>query len=399
MNSILRDILKSLSSLRLTVVLLALSIFLIFAGTWAQIDQGIWVVLKTYFRSFIVLIPLQIFLPREWNVPGAIPYPGGFLLGGLLMVNLITAHAVRFKWQWKRAGMLLVHFGIIMLIVGELVTALFANENNMTIREGETVRHAEDIREVELAIIDGSDPNQDRVVVVPQSMLTRNRKISNPLLPFDIVVDNFYPNAELRDMSEVPGATLGADRGAAVEMRVLAEPRRVASGVDRDRMDLPTAYLGFESNGVRLGTWLMTLYFSLVPQPIYQPVVVDDKVYQVIMRYKRAYKPYEMSLIDFRHDRYLGTNTPMNYSSEVRLVDRTHGEDRQVKIYMNNPLRYRGETFYQSSFLAGDTGTVLQVVRNPGWWLPYLACAIGALGLTVHFGAGLLRFLNRGRKS
>lgn len=399
MNGFVKGVLRPLSSLRLTVVLLALSIFLIFAGTWAQIDQGIWAVLKTYFRSFIVLIPLQIFLPREWNVPGVIPYPGGFVLGGLLMINLITAHAVRFKWKWNRAGMLLVHSGLIMLIAGELVTALFAEENNMTIREGQTVNYAEDIREVELAIIDGSDPAEDRVVVVPQSLLAHQRKISHPLLPFDIVVDHFYPNAELRDLSEAPGAPLGADRGAAVEMGVLAEPRRVASGVDRDRMDLPSAYVGFEANGVRLGTWLVTLYFSLLPQPIYQPVVVGNKVYQVMLRYRRAYKPYEMALIDFRHDRYLGTNTPKNYSSEVRLVDRTHGEDRQVKIYMNNPLRYRGETFYQSSFLEGDAGTVLQVVRNPGWWLPYLACAIGALGLSVHFGAGLLRFLNRGRKS
>lgn len=399
MNRLVKDVLRPLSSLRLTVVLLALSIFLIFAGTWAQIDQGIWVVLKTYFRSFLVLIPLQIFLPREWNVPGAIPYPGGFLLGGLLMINLITAHAVRFKWQWKRAGMLMVHFGLIMLIFGELVTALFADENNMTIREGATVNYAEDIREVELAIIDGSDPAQDRVVVIPQNFLAHRKRVSDPQLPFDLVIDRFHANSELRDMTGVPGAELGADRGAAVEMRVLAEPRRVASGVDRDRMDLPAAYVTIESKGVRQGTWLFPLYFALLPQPIFQPVVVDNRLYHVILRYKRAYKPYEMSLIDFRHDRYLGTNTPMNYSSEVRLVDRTNGEDRKVKIYMNNPLRYRGETFYQSSFLSGDTGTVLQVVRNPGWWLPYLACLIGAIGLSVHFGAGLLRFLNRGRRS
>ena len=33
---------------------------------------------------------------------------------------------------------------------------------------------------------------------------------------------------------------------------------------------------------------------------------------------------------------------------------------------MNNPLRYNGETFYQSSYLPGDGGTILQVVRNPG---------------------------------
>ncbi|MEZ5951367.1 MAG: cytochrome c biogenesis protein ResB [Planctomycetaceae bacterium] len=46
----------------------------------------------------------------------------------------------------------------------------------------------------------------------------------------------------------------------------------------------------------------------------------------------------------------MGTNTPMNYSSEIRLVDETRKEDRRVKIWMNNPLRYAGETFYQSGY-------------------------------------------------
>ena len=43
----------------------------------------------------------------------------------------------------------------------------------------------------------------------------------------------------------------------------------------------------------------------------------------------------------------------------------------------------------------GDAGTVLQVVRNPGWELPYLACAMVALGMLLHFGLNLVSFLNR----
>jgi hypothetical protein len=399
MNPVVNTLLKTLSSLRLTVILLALSIFLIFAGTWAQIDLGIWTVLKVYFRSFLVMIPFQIFLPREWNVPGAIPFPGGFVLGGLLLVNLVTAHAMRFKWRWNRAGIILVHFGIVLLIVGELVTALFADENNMTIMEGETVNFAEDIREIELAFIDRSDPANDRVVVIPEAMLANRREIRDPLLPFDVDVNHYYPNADLLDMSKDPNADLHADQGVATEVRVLAQPRPVASGTDRDRGDLPAAYVSLSADGRHLGTWLVSLYFSLIPEPMIQQVRVGDRVYDMTLRYKRAYKPYQMTLIDFRHDRYMGTETPMNYSSDVRLIDHVNNEDREVKIFMNNPLRYRGETFYQSSFKSGDTGTVLQVVRNPGWLLPYIACTIGAIGMSVHFGAGLLRFLKRGRKS
>src|SRR5262245_41268481 len=57
---------------------------------------------------------------------------------------------------------------------------------------------------------------------------------------------------------------------------------------------------------------------------------------------------------------------------------------------MNHPLRYAGETFYQSSFKPDDSGTVLQVVRNPGWLLPYVSCAMVAVGLLIHFGMRLV---------
>jgi hypothetical protein len=39
--------------------------------------------------------------------------------------------------------------------------------------------------------------------------------------------------------------------------------------------------------------------------------------------------------------------------------------------------------------------TSLQVVRNPGWTLPYISCALVALGMLVHFGLHLVQFLMR----
>src|SRR5262249_25650663 len=103
--------------------------------------------------------------------------------------------------------------------------------------------------------------------------------------------------------------------------------------------------------------------------------------------------PYTIHLKEFRHDRYIGTDKPKNFSSLIRLVDPTRNEDREVLIYMNEPLRYEGETFYQASFLKGDTGTVLQVVRNPGWLMPYVSCILVAVGMLVHFGLHLVGFL------
>ena len=63
--AIIRGVLKFFASLKLTVVLLSLGVLLVFFGTLAQVDVGIWSAVRDYFRSMIVWVPLQIFIPRR----------------------------------------------------------------------------------------------------------------------------------------------------------------------------------------------------------------------------------------------------------------------------------------------------------------------------------------------
>ena len=59
----------------------------------------------------------QIFfsLPKTWEVPGSFPFPGGYTIGTALLVNLLAAHAVRFKLAWRRTGILMIHSGIVVM--------------------------------------------------------------------------------------------------------------------------------------------------------------------------------------------------------------------------------------------------------------------------------------------
>src|SRR5262245_26420790 len=127
-----RRVVEVLASLRITVVLFVFSILLIFFGTLAQVDLGIHFIVTKYFRTAVVWVPLQIFFPRSMVVSGGFPFPGGWLLGGLLLVNLLAAHAIRFKVNWKRSGILLIHAGLIVMMLSELFTGLFAVESRMT---------------------------------------------------------------------------------------------------------------------------------------------------------------------------------------------------------------------------------------------------------------------------
>lgn len=390
---------KPLASLKLTVWLLALSMFLVLAGTLAQVHEGVWTVVDKYFRSLYVVIPLQLFVSeRVLRVPLALPFPGGLTLGVLLFVNLIAAHITRFKFQAKRAGIIVMHLGVILLLVGEFVTGIAAEEGNMTIYEGQSSNYVEDIRASELALIDRSGASEDRVVVVPQSLLVHSARtgeaVEHAALPVSVSVMEWMYNSRLvGPMEQVPG--LGnnkATAGFGLQIRAAGIAR--ATGVDGMNTDIPSAYVALSAGGKDLGTHLVSLHFD---EENIEPQFVDlnGKRYELWLRFKRTYKPYSLELIDFRHDKFVGTNTPRNFSSDVRLIDPTRNTDKEVHIRMNEPLRHAGETFYQAAFKQGDTGTVLQVVDNPGWLIPYISCSMVTLGMLIHFGVRIAASVRR----
>ena len=87
-----------LSSVRLTLVLLSLSMVLIFVATLEQVRIGIRGAQAEYFESFfgIWYYPTEFWGGSFLNfIP--LPIPGGYLLGGLLILNLIAAFITRFQ--------------------------------------------------------------------------------------------------------------------------------------------------------------------------------------------------------------------------------------------------------------------------------------------------------------
>lgn len=389
--NVLRRVLDPVASLKLTVALFAMSMFLIFAGTLAQAQQGTWTVVWSYFRSFVAWVDMNMFVPPQLaGEMGHLPFPGGATLIILLLVNLIAAHVVRFKVNRKRIGIIMIHAGLILLLAGELATAAFAEEGNMTIDEGSSSNYVEDIREVELAVIDASPEDHDAIVAVPESRL-RSGRVSEPALPFDITVHDWMVNSQpVGPAMATPAIRARSRANAGIGTQVFVVPAPETTGAEQS-VNAPSAYVTLTSrDGEDLGTYLVSLWFEQR-----QPVKVDDKTYFITMRFKRTYKPYTLHLIDFRHDKFTGTEIARNFSSQIRLVDPAHNEDREVLIWMNHPLRYDGETFYQSAFKPDESGTILQVVRNPAWLAPYLSCVLVGVGMIWHFAGHLRRSLRR----
>ena len=389
MSPLIKKPLDFISSIKLTIICLTAALLLVFAGTMAQVQYGIQIVQERYFQSIFVWWP-----PGETGGLRLPVFPGGHLIGAVLLVNLIAAHIRRFQWGWKKAGIQLTHAGLIIMLAGGLLTDLLSVESNMRITEGQTVNYSEDFDARELAIIDSSNPEYDQVTAIPGERLKAGSLITHENLPFSIMVRDAVQNSSLRMIGSAesgarPAASQGA--GARIEMKQLP---RVTGPDERDALSavieiIPPAD-GQPSQPGSLGTWLVSDALAAS-----QTVECGGRSWLIELRPRRHYKPFSLTLHDFTHERYPGTQIPKNFSSLVTLNDPDEGGAREVLIYMNHPLRHRGDTFYQAGFERTEDTTVLQVVHNPSVIAPYIACVIVGAGLLLQFSIHLAGFARR----
>jgi hypothetical protein len=94
----IKSLIRFFTSLRLTVVLLAFAILLVFIGTLAQVDEGLYNAQARYFRQWLI-VGMDLF---GHHVP--LILPGGYLIGTMLLVNLLAAHIYRFQFSVKKIG-------------------------------------------------------------------------------------------------------------------------------------------------------------------------------------------------------------------------------------------------------------------------------------------------------
>lgn len=375
-----RRLAEALSSLKLTLACLALLMVLVAACTLLQVSLGTHQAVERTVRTFLV-----------WWAPAGGPrlpvFPGGGLVGGVLLVNLLFAQFLRLEWSRRKAGLWLAHLGLALLFVGEFVTALLQVESRMPIEVGQTRDYSEDDRRMELAVADVSAPDHDEVTTFPDSLLRPGALLRRESFPFALRVKRYHENSSL-STREPDAPPSEATAGVGVQLDVRPAPPVTVDDDQNSAAALVEVLDGEES----LGTYWLS---NALGAP--QGLVRDGRTWRLSVRNRRYYLPFSLTLEEFRHDKYPGTDIPKNFSSRVRLRDPGRGEDREVLISMNDPLRHGGKAFYQASFGKDDRLSVLQVVRNPGWLIPYLSCALAALGMALHMGAKLAASLRGAR--
>ena len=387
---LIKKIVGFFTSLKLTVTLLAFAIVLVFVGTIAQADEGLYVAQSHYFRQWLV-VGAHLF---GHKVP--LILPGGYLIGTLLLVNLVVTHIYRFQLSTKKIGIQLAHAGVILLLVGQLATDLLARELQMHFNEGETRRYSESAGQFELIIISG-----DEVTAIPERILAAGDQLKIDSLPFTISVKSVWKNSDVNF-------------------------KKVDEVKSMDERNIPTAVVEFSTPVGSLGTWVVSDWVgddSLVEavRNTYAPmgldmaqkiaaqlvapqtIEVNGKKFTFTLRPVRVYHPYSLTLLKATHTVYPGTDIPKDFRSRVLIDNPQTGEKREVEISMNHPLRYGGYTYYQYQMTAGEAvvkagqaqSSVLQVVRNPSWLTPYIGCAMVGVGLIIQFLYHLVGFITK----
>jgi ABC-type transport system involved in cytochrome c biogenesis permease subunit len=309
----------------------------------------------------------------------------------------------------SRGGNVLIHIGVGLLMLGQFAFGDRQIEERMALVEGQSSNMALRTDETELAVIRSDDAANDRVTVISGRLL-KARSGGEPIvaddLPFGVRVVSYFPNSSVIRVGPVAPnqATVGIGKSW------LATDKAPEGGAS-SRPNIASAYVQLtnRSTGADLGTFLISQFLNDQAQIFMgaggdevDTVDVDGTPYRLQLRYRRQYKPYSVTLTDVRRINYGASETPRDFSSYVTFTDTATKAQQDGRIWMNNPVRYRGETFYQSQYSQvdlpnGQRGemTGLQVVENAGWLIPYVACVLALWGMLAHFGGTFLRFADR----
>ncbi len=354
---------KFLSNTWITVVCLFLLFILTFWGTIAQVQQGLYLAQERFFNSFF-------FLAAGW-----LPFPGAQLVMWVLFINLVCMITVSYKkfFQLSNIGNIITHLGILLYFVGAFMVFHVSKESNIHLTQGEATNVSTAYDEWEVAYWPDMKGTNRQITALDAKDLKPEHVIPSENNDFSLMTKEFYFNSEA--YSDTLGKNnphiLNASGISFLKPKEILKERaqNVAGGV-------------FEIHVGNKAVGLILYGDELKPTA----VPVADKVYFFILRHKRFPLPFTLKLDQFKVEFYPGTEMAKSYESFVTILTGTL--ERQVRIYMNNPLRFKDYTVYQASYdvdRAGRQYSTLAVVKNSARVLPYVSCLIVFFGLSIHF--------------
>ena len=148
-------------------------VVLVVIGTISQKFFGLQASLEKYFSAWFVQ-PMDMPL---W-------LPSGRLVMAIIMINLTAKLLIGTKWKWKMVGINITHLGVLILMIGGVITAYTTTEGNIAIHEGQNSSTFQDFHKIELAVTDHSHADYDEITAFTDGFFSDQQSFSDDKLPF-----------------------------------------------------------------------------------------------------------------------------------------------------------------------------------------------------------------------
>jgi len=374
----MKIIMKIFGSYGLACMLLLCLFALTLFGTLFQINHGLYEAKETFFNSW--------FLTTQGGLP---LFPGGVLVMSLLTVNLILGGLVRIKWQMRNLGVLIIHFGIIVMLLSSLVKLTNSNEGQLRLYIGQESKEyvSSDLWQVSIwELGKGVEIPQwvldDALFTDLQGDASRNFHAAN--LPFTLNLSTFLPNCEVLPKGPMWEAAGEVIDGYGFFPRPLAkENGENVAGIH--------ATLTLADGSSQKG-----LLWSPAKGP--WKVHAEGRDFVIDLRRATYPMPFSIRLDKFTKEEYPGMSMAKAYRSNVTRTD-SRGS-HSILIEMNEPLRDQGLVLFQSGYGtdAGGEYSWFSVTDNPSDKWPEYSLWVITLGLLLTFGKHLFKFVKRQNK-
>ncbi len=345
---------------------------LLVVGTIQQKYIGLYQAQTLYFNSFIA-----------WF--GFVPTLGGYSVIGFISIQLLVKLVFFSEWSRAKSGIIITHMGVLLLLLGGIITAFTAYEGNMIIYQGKSSNYISDYHKRELIIFTHEAGGEKTIQSFPFNELEKGDVLEVKGLPISLEITKICHNC---DAFQVENSTdKNAEyRGMAAKLDMVSLPSELEDEANRSGILFRINGAGGNQDGI---------YISFDFIDISPKITINDEIYNIALRRKRTYLPFEIELVDFEKKVHPGTNSPKSYKSDIWLID---GDLKwRGLVQMNEPLRYKGYTFFQSSFI--DTGeteaTIFAVVKNYARMFPYISTSIMCIGLLIHMLINLPKLIRR----
>lgn len=393
MEAVFKRVVDIFASFHLAVITLALMTYLTWRGTLHQVDAGLFQSSLKFFECWGLI---------DYLGPFGIPLPGGKLLMLVLGVNLLVGGVVRMRRGVSTVGILITHLGILLMLIAGAVKLYASTEGNLRLWPGEQGHSFSSFHFWEVEVRQELEGKKQRVVRIDHDAIVdlegdEVRVFDHAAWPFRIELSRFMRNAEFV-RSSAPGSVEGV---LLKEMTPRVEEEFNFAGL-RVRALAKGASAG--DGGKLLAE--SPLFGGMPHAFVFE---VGSKKVGVKLQRRLERMPFSVRLDAFHHELYPNTNRARVFASDVTVLpDAVAGGKAPLKelakIEMNQPLRRDGYILFQGSYGPKNARkgekkfSVFQIVRNPSDQWPLWSCIIIAIGLLVHFGTKLWRWMKAERK-